>query len=720
MKKPELLAPAGSMETLKAVIEAGCDAVYLGGYMFGARSFANNFSNEEIVTAINYAHLYGVKIYVTVNTLIYEDEIEICMEYIDFLHKSSVDAIIVQDFGILDLVRKTYPNLEIHASTQMHIHNLDGVKILEKLGIKRVVLAREMCIDTIKEIKKNTFIEIETFVHGALCVSYSGQCLMSSLIGNRSGNRGTCAGCCRQKYDLINNNKKVNSFEYLLSMKDLNTILEIDQLIESGIDSFKIEGRTKRTEYSYLVVKLYRKAIDNYFKIGKTLITNQDINDLKEIFNRDFTDGYILNSNNVINQFRPNHMGTLLGKVIKIDNKKIRIKLENNVNRLDGIRIIDKSLDFGLTLETIKVNNKFLEKAFKGDIIEVDIDNEIELGATVLKTTNYLQIKEINELLKMKTRKIPLTCKGVIDIDKNIKLIFDDGINVVEAISSYVVSKAINSQTTIQRVKEQVAKLGDTVYTISKFDFTFCDDFFIPIKIINDLRRELVFKLNEKRLYKIKYVKEKYEIELTDFPKTKNTNYLINKQDDYDKIKNNEVFKIFASKNVFKDNVDKRVVLRLNNVMEKYDKYDVALIGELGGVNNCQEFYTDSSFNVTNSYAVAFLHSLGSKMVTLSYELSFRQVDLIIKNYVRRYNKHPNLEVIVYGRELVMTSKFNLLEYYKIKDGYLLDRFKNQYPLMVEDGLLKIYNYRVRNLSNSNEYFEIGINNIRYNLLNNK
>ena len=190
MRKVELLAPVGSKESLYAAINAGCDAVYLSGYMFGARQFAPNFSDEEIVEAIKTCHIYGVKVYITVNTLIKESEVETLLEYVEFLHKNNVDAIIMQDLGMIDLVRKTFPKLEIHASTQLHIHNLEGVKFCEKLGIKRVVLARETDIDTVKKIKDNTNVELELFVHGALCVSYSGQCLMSSLIGGRSGNKG--------------------------------------------------------------------------------------------------------------------------------------------------------------------------------------------------------------------------------------------------------------------------------------------------------------------------------------------------------------------------------------------------------------------------------------------------------------------------------------------------------------------------------------------------
>ena len=304
MKKVELLAPAGNMESLKAAINAGCDAVYLGGYMFGARSFAGNFSDEELIEAIKYAHLYGVKVYVTVNTIIYEREVNMFMEYIDFLHKNNVDAVIMQDLGMMDLVRNTYPNFEIHASTQMHIHNLEGVKNAEKIGLNRVVLARETNISDIKNIKENTDIELEIFVHGALCISYSGQCLMSKMIGGRSGNLGVCAGSCRLPYDLveINNGKetKLNKNNYLLSMKDLNSLENLSKLLDVGVTSLKIEGRMKRPEYVYLVTSIYRKAIDSYYLNGSVNIREEDILELKKIYNREFTKGFLFGEENKV------------------------------------------------------------------------------------------------------------------------------------------------------------------------------------------------------------------------------------------------------------------------------------------------------------------------------------------------------------------------------------------------------------------------------------
>lgn len=702
MKKIELLSPAGNMETLKAVISAGCDAVYIGGYMFSARTFADNFSLGEIIEAINYAHLYGVKIYVTINTLIYEDEIDSCMNYIDSLHKNNVDAIIIQDIGLLDLVRKTYPNLELHASTQMHIHNLDGVKLMEKLGVKRVVIARETSIEDIKKIIENTNLEIEAFAHGALCFSYSGECLMSSLIGGRSGNRGACAGCCRQKYDLIIDNKKVNDNEYLLSMKDLCTIEDIPKLIESGISCLKIEGRTKRLEYSYIVTKLYRKAIDNYYQYGKTLITEEDIKLLKLMYNREFTKGYILNETDVVNNYRPNHIGVVVGRVIYSDKYTTKIKLSDEVNRLDGIRVVED--DIGLTIIEMKVNGIKKDIAYKNDIIEINLPN-VNVNGTVVKTTDSLIVNKIENELRTTKRKVPVTCSLTIKQNKQIIASYTDSINKVEVISNYMVETSINNPLTIDRIKECFSKLGDTPYEVTSFKIDMDDNIFIPMKILNDLKRELVEELNKKRLYQIKYTKNEYYIEIPNFKEESNINYLI---DDESLIKDLKYNKLFTT-------YDSKYIRKLNNVMKEYKDYEEALISELGGINKYKEFYTDYSLNVVNSYAVSLLHSLGSKMVTLSLELDDRQTKLLIEAYHKRYNKHPNLEVIVYGNELVITSKYNLLKNYS--KGYLVDRFNNKYPLKVEDNLLKIYNYKPRDIKDYHKYYDMGINNVRMNII---
>ena len=268
MKKEdiELLAPAGSFDALKAAVQNGANAIYLGGQKFGARAFAHNFDYEALKQAVNYCHLRNVKLYVTVNTLYTNQQIEDIISYIQYLYEINVDALIIQDMGLFHLIKNNFPNIEIHMSTQASVRNLEGVKYFEEQQVDRVVLAREMSIKEISEICHNCDIDIEVFVHGALCMSYSGQCLMSSMIAKRSGNKGECGQPCRLPYQLKEDNKIVSLHDrYLLSPKDLCSIENVDQLIEAGIKSFKVEGRMKRPEYVGEVIKAYRKAIDTYF-----------------------------------------------------------------------------------------------------------------------------------------------------------------------------------------------------------------------------------------------------------------------------------------------------------------------------------------------------------------------------------------------------------------------------------------------------------------------
>lgn len=700
MKKPELLAPAGNMECLIAAIQAGCDAVYIGGTMFGARSYAGNFNEEEIIEAIEYAHLYGVKIYVTVNTLVYDKEVNEFMNYIDFLHKNNVDAIIIQDLGMMDLVRKTYPNLEIHASTQMHIHNLEGVKFANDMGIKRVVLARETDIETISNIKKNTKIELEIFIHGALCISYSGECLMSYFLTGRSGNRGTCSQPCRMKYDLYSDHK-LNKDKYLLSTKDLNTILNIGELIEIGVDSLKIEGRMKRPEYVYLITNLYRKAIDNYLKYKETKITNTDIKEMKKIFNREFTKGFIFNENNdnFTNEFRPNHMGIKIGSVIEVG-KKIKIKLIDDLNQGDGIRFIGKNEDGGIVNKMYK-KGKLVNYATKNEIIELDNNYDVKINDVVLKTTDIKQLNEINNKIKSKLRKVKINCLIELYINKPLKLIFNDGINEVKIIGELVQeSNKINMKN--EDIMKQINKLGDTIYTIDEFDIKRDKNIFVRISALNDLRRKAVLELNKKRIYKIKYFKKNYSISTTEYIEKPGFSYLINKKEN---IKN---YKYIYTEN--KELIGDKIIYKLPRVIKNIPIGNY-LNSEIGSVY-LNKGLSDFSLNIVNSYGVAFLNSLGVKRVTLAYEMKYDDIKLLINNYKKRYNQNPNLEVIISSYPEVMITKYDILKKYNIDSGYLKDINNKKFKLIRKDNLIHIKNYEKIELD-SNKLFEIGVNTLR-------
>ena len=701
MKKVELLAPAGNMENLKYAVMAGCDAVYLGLKKFGARAFSSNFSDSEFIEAVNYCHLYGVKVYVTLNTIIYDYEVEDFLKTVDFIHKNNVDAVLIQDLGMLDLVRKTYPNLEVHASTQMHIHNLDGVKVLEKLGIKRAVLARETSIDTIKYIKENSNIELEVFVHGALCVSYSGECLMSKFIGGRSGNRGECAGACRLSYDVVDcNNNILNKNKYPISTKDLNTIYYIDKLIESGVASLKIEGRMKSREYVYMVVKLYRDTIDNYYKTGRVIVNEDDLLKLKKIFNREYTKGFLFNikNNELINSYRPNHMGVNVGKVLNYKNGYATILLTDHVSIGSGLRALSKNnKDVGILVNEFYKNNKLVKDAYRDDIISIKVHDKVFKDDIVVITNDKSISNSIEDYIKNNKRKVlisgKVSCKlGIITLEVS------DGINKV-VVSSNNVFKSINKSTTKEDISVKLNKLVNTVYKFNSLDINIDSNLFIPLKEINGLKNDMVMLLNDKRLYKNNYVKSKYYIDLPNFKKeeliTCYTNNINNLDKKYDIV--------YTDKNC------------LPRVIDKYENYNNVMIGELGGFNKCSNVTTDVSFNVVNSYAVAFLHSMGASCVTLSYEMTDTDIENLVNSYINRYNKRPNLELIVYGYPVIMCSKYSLNKEYNKNILYLKDRFNNKFKVITKNNIMYIYFYNKIDKYDK-KYYELGINRLRFNL----
>lgn len=708
MKKVELLAPAGNMDSLKAAVMAGCDAVYLGGVLFGARAFAGNFTNEEIVYAINYAHLYGVKVYVTINTIIYDSEVERFLDYVRFLHKNNVDAVIIQDIGMFDLLRKKFPNLELHASTQMNIHNYDGALLAKKLGFKRVVMARETPIDVIKKIKEEIDIEIEVFIHGALCVSYSGECLLSALVGKRSGNRGTCAQICRKKYDFYDDDKnKLNINNYLLSTKDLCTLKYIDKLIEIGVDSLKIEGRMKRSPYVYLVTKTYRKVIDNYYNTGKLKIDENDIIELKKMFNRNFTKGFMLNedNNNFTYDKRPNNIGIEVGQVISKVKNDLKIKLTYDVSVHDGLRILDDKEDKGLVINKMFINNKSVLEAKKGDVITLKYDKYVEKNSKVLLTSSKKQLDSISEAIKNQERFIYIDLNFTAKENENLKLTITDGLNSVTEVLDKTPMRAINKETSHDVIKKQLSKLGNTVYKARSITLNLDDNLFINIKDINEIRRRAISKLNEKRLYKIDFVEKDYTIGVPDFSSIKQTAVLVNKENESLKDKYDL---IYTEDEKTKDEDSIIVLPRIIN--EHPFVKNAVMIGDFGGLLKYDNFQTNFSFNVVNSYSVAFLHSLGAKLVTLSYELSLSQIKNMIEIYKKRYNKNPNTSLIINSYPECFVSKFNLNKKYNVKSGYLKDSYGNFLRVKTKGDIMVVYHFKKVNLYDIKEVFETGVN----------
>jgi len=525
---------------------------------------------------------------------------------------------------------------------------------------------------------------------------------MSSLIGGRSGNRGTCAQCCRQPYDLIVDNKKVNKNKYLLSTKDLNTLNYLGELIEKGIDSLKIEGRMKRPEYVYTVVSLYRKAIDSYVETGVINITDKEIKELKMIFNREFTKGIIFNedNDNIINSYRPNHMGIEIGRVVDYKKNEAKIKLIDDLNLQDGIRIVNN--DIGFTVTNMYKNRKKVKTATKGDIITLKIDRKISKNSLVVKTTDYNQLQEIEKKIT-KLPKIPIDIKVFIRKNNHMKIEITDDKNTIFYEDNNIIEEAIKNPTTKQEVIKQISKLGNTCYNIRYIYIDMDDNVFIPVKLLNELRRGGINNLNQSRLYNILVMKCDYTIDVPNFKKVKRKSLLISKEKDYEKYDE-----------VYVDNIDlynklDNVTLKLDRVIEHHEEYNKKLlVGELGSVHKYKNVVTDFSLNVVNSYTVAILHSLGVKKITLSYELNDEQIERLINDYHERYHKHPNLELIVEGYEEVMVSKYKLVDNAELKD-----RFNNLYKIKIKNNLMHIYNYKKRKLKG--DYYKMGINWLRIN-----
>ena len=655
MFKTELLAPAGNMETLKAAVQNGADAVYIGGKMYGARAFANNFTLDEIKTALKYCHLYSVKLYVTANTVIFENEIEDFLDYMKFLYESGVDAVIMQDLGMISLVRKLIPDLEIHASTQINVHNDESLFFLKNMGVKRAVLAREMSIDEIKNLKCD--IEKEIFIHGALCVSYSGQCLFSSLNGGRSGNRGECTQSCRLPYE---NNKTKN---YYLSTKELCSVNHIKEILDLKINSLKIEGRMKSPTYVGYVTRIYRRLIDDYYKGLNPKITPMELYNLTTLFNRKFTDGYLFNDN-IYNIKSPNHLGSHLGIVIKITKDKIFVKLDEDLYQEDGIRFCSSN-------KGMIINKLYNEKGLlvnhvcKGDIAILDNKVNLKEKDSVNKTISKNLIKLIENTVP---KKIPISFKVFAKAFNELTLTVTDDINTI-TLKSIKLDKALNKPTTKEEIYSKLNKLGNTPFYLKSCEINL-DNAFIPMKILNNLKRDIIDKLILKRTEKENKINFKYE------------KHLINENNNIPSffVRNEEQLKMVLGKGriytedfkLYKKYKNPNVFYKLPRIMYEFPDFkgENLLISELGGIYKYSKdnfVIADYPLNITNSETVNFLHNIGVKISTISPE---------VKGFELEKYSYPT-EKIVYGKpDLMILKNFN-------KDiKYLKNSLNNYFPII--------------------------------------
>jgi len=506
---PELLAPAGSFESLKSAIEAGADSVYLSGEKFGARQYADNFNHSQLVEAVDYAHLRNTRVYVTVNTLIKESEAEDVAEYLLSLYHMGVDAILVQDLGVLKIAQEVVGELDLHASTQMTIHNEDGLHWAEKSGFKRVVFSRELSHDEITRLKHETRLDLEVFLHGALCYGYSGQCLLSSVIGGRSGNRGICAQPCRKPYQLLKGEKdhygrlinlekiKLDD-EYLLSTRDLSLYMNLKQLVESGIRCLKIEGRMRSPDYVFLVVSIYRKAL-NQISQGKWNPNTADLEVLKLVFNRGFTSGKMFNKtgDKFMGMEKPGHRGLFVGNVLNYSKKKkvIKVDLKSQIHpgKGDGIYF---TLPDNSPLRGMDLNENPI---FKGKNMFLKVNFPVENGSKVYLTRKNNLIEEFKSNTVPGTNRFLRTVNFSFHLDKKNFPVLKGELESGE-ISSRVTGKkametAIKKPLHNHQIRNQLLKTGDKPFVVKIKNMDYSGGLFTPLSELNKLRREVLADL---------------------------------------------------------------------------------------------------------------------------------------------------------------------------------------------------------------------------------
>ena len=525
----ELLAPAGSREALVAAVENGANAIYLAGNAFGARAYASNFDREALREAIHFAHLRKVAIHVTVNTIVADEEMGPLRDYLRFLYEAGADAVLVQDLGVARVAHETVPDLPLHASTQMSVSSLEGVRALAELGFTRVVLARELSLKEIRHICAHAPVEIETFMHGALCVCYSGQCLMSSMIGGRSGNRGRCAQPCRLPYTLVDEKGQDvlgdKAGSYLLSPRDLSTIDVIPDLIEAGVSSLKIEGRMKRPEYVATVVRTYREAIDTYYAGKGYAVTQEERDDLAQIFNRDFTTAYLEGrpGKAMMSDRRPNNRGLLIGRVTAYDwdARIVTVKLSGRLGLGDQVDFwVKVGGRVTATISSLRdAKGREVEEGQAGDTVSFAIPSAVRDHDRVFKVYDARLMERAKETYASgaPVRRIPVAIVVRAAIGEPLTVAICDGEgHRTEGKTDFIGEPARKRPLSEEIIRKQVSRLGTSVYEMKSLHCDIAGEVMVPMSEINEARRKAVEALDALRLKEIEAREHRPEPKFTD------------------------------------------------------------------------------------------------------------------------------------------------------------------------------------------------------------
>ena len=704
----ELLSPVGDFDCLKAAVQNGADSVYFGASSFSARAFATNFNLEELKSAINYAKIRGVKTNLTLNTLIKNNEFDEAFNLAKSAYEFGIDAIIVQDLGLGIKLIEAFPDLPIHASTQMTVYNLSGALELQKLGFKRIILSRELSINEIEYICKNTNVEIECFIHGALCISYSGQCLFSSMLGGRSGNRGKCAGPCRLPFSLLENNKEIDS-GYLLSTRDLCGLDYIPQLVNAGVKCLKIEGRMKTPEYVAIVTRIYRKYIDLAYSDYTYTVDAQDKKSLMQVFNRGMSSsGHLENKPNkdLIFKENPGNMGLFLGIVEKYNPKKgyISLKCKEPLELGDTISLQNETGVY--TISELMQNNKNIQTASTSQKITIGrIKGNIKIGDKIYKMSSKSLNKLLKESYKKENKKILLDCKVTIKKDTPVSISIYSansleiykGLNIHCILDFYPI-EAINKPLDNETIIKQLSKTSDTPFQFNHISIDLDENMFLPkLSILNELRRigleeveKHIIKSNQRisnvlELKNINLENKKIESNKTtlsvllnilnfnfDYSKLENFDnvyiplkyFLSNK---YDKIIHclNEKFNIYIyMPTIINGNYSN---LFYNNIQKCISKYNIKgfVISNMCNIKMFEDLFDETNqnfeiianytFNVFNNYTISELKHLNISRFTMSPELDKLYINELCSN------NYLNSELIVYGKAPLLNINYCLL-----------------------------------------------------------
>lgn len=754
MSNIELLSPAGDLECLKVAVQNGANAVYFGAEEFNARINSTNFSREELVQAIEYAKLRGVKTHLTLNILIKNEEFDEAIKLVEFAYNLGIDAVIIQDLGLARKVIELFPDLEVHSSTQMTIYNLDGARKIKDLGFSRCVLSRELTLSEIEHICKCADIDIEVFIHGALCISYSGQCLMSSMIGGRSGNRGKCAGTCRLPYTLLKDDKE-QARGYLLSSKDVCTLDIIPELVKSGVKSFKIEGRMKSKEYVGIVTSIYRKYIDLAESNQDYVVDEKDREKLMQIFNRGgFSTGYLKGKlgKDMMYTKRPNHIGIPVGEVIGYNANKgyAKIKLSKELNLGDSIRVKDSSCKIS---EFMQGNNN-IKSGGTSQIVTVGrINGRILKGDTVYRTVLDKLNKEIIQNSSKENIKRPINAKIYLKENEQIKLEVEDlwSKKVASKTEEIIVKKADNTGISNERIKEQLSKTGNTPFEIKDIQVIMDDNIIVPISSLNNIRRNAICELESEILDSFKRDKKvslesKIKLDNSISSASPKVSILLNNINDdinYTELKGidniyipfrfflshkESVNKICAKFNTYillpavtKSNYGGLIANNLSNILKKDIKgIVISNLSHLELLENYKEevknldIVANYTMNITNNSTIRELQDFKISKYIVLPELD--------KKSIQSLEGDISKEIIVYGRTLLMTTEYCVVGTLKDcpamceKGKYKLrDRMGFEFPIYTDRTNCNnlIYNSKITSIS----YKDLKADSIRIDIL---